>query len=53
MVYLRIQIICKGDVYMPELEVFFDYACPYCLKGHTYTVKTKVYNDINPMRNEA
>lgn len=19
---------------MPQLEVFFDYACPYCLKGH-------------------
>ena len=21
---------------MRELEVFFDYACPYCLKGHGY-----------------
>ena len=21
---------------MPKLEVFFDYACPYCLKGHEY-----------------
>ena len=21
---------------MPKLEVFFDYACPYCLRGHEY-----------------
>lgn len=21
---------------MPELEIFFDYACPYCLRGHEY-----------------
>lgn len=21
---------------MPMLEVFFDYACPYCLRGHKY-----------------
>jgi len=21
---------------MPKIEVFFDYACPYCLRGHEY-----------------
>lgn len=24
---------------MPKLEVFFDYACPYCLRGHEYLEK--------------
>ena len=24
---------------MPQLEVFFDYACPYCLKGHQYLLE--------------
>jgi predicted DsbA family dithiol-disulfide isomerase len=25
-----------GGSNMPALEVFFDYACPYCLRGHEY-----------------
>jgi len=25
-----------GEHNMPNLEVFFDYSCPYCLTGHTY-----------------
>jgi len=24
---------------MPKLEVFFDYACPYCLQGHEYLLE--------------
>jgi len=24
---------------MPKLEVFFDYACPYCLRGHEYLLE--------------
>ena len=24
---------------MNKLEVFFDYACPYCLKGHKYLIE--------------
>ena len=24
---------------MPKLEVFFDYACPYCLRGHEYLIE--------------
>ena len=24
---------------MPKMEVFFDYACPYCLTGHDYLVE--------------
>ena len=32
---------------MPTLEVFFDYACPYCLKGHEYLVElAPQYPDI-------
>jgi len=32
---------------MRKLEVFFDYACPYCLKGHGYLVDLlPLYPDI-------
>ena len=32
---------------MRELEVFFDYTCPYCLKGHKYLLELlPAYPDI-------
>ena len=32
---------------MRRLEVFFDYACPYCLKGHGYLLELlPLYKDI-------
>ena len=32
---------------MRKLEVFFDYACPYCLKGHEYLMELlPEYTDI-------
>lgn len=24
---------------MPQMEVFYDYACPYCVRGHQYLVE--------------
>lgn len=33
---------------MNKLEVFFDYACPYCLRAHGYLVElSKLYPEIN------
>jgi predicted DsbA family dithiol-disulfide isomerase len=33
---------------MRQLEVFFDYACPYCLKGHNYLTAIKAeMNDLD------
>lgn len=35
---------------MNELEVFFDYSCPYCLKGHENLLKILPdYPDIQPV----
>jgi len=33
---LKLGGMAKGDLFMHRLEVFFDYVCPFCLKGHVY-----------------
>jgi protein-disulfide isomerase len=39
----------KGGNRLKILEVFFDYACPYCLRGHDHLlVLLQKYPDIEP-----
>ena len=39
---------------MRKLEVFFDYACPYCLKGHEYLMELLPdYSDIEVVWNSC
>ena len=34
---------------MPKMEIFFDYACPYCLRGHEYLLDVMgKHPDVEP-----